>query len=136
MQTYNSNKENQDYVKLYVRLLIKNEQYKSAIDIIENSVKEDNNNDFAYLKTEALLNVKKYDEAINILYNLPQEKKDNEEFDYMLLWAYILRAQKTKEQNHINEMNDFSYYLSQKYGKNNNFMVKLKMLEEKYKHED
>ena len=80
-----------------------------------------------------LLNINKYDEAIAILYELPQDKKDNEDFDYMLLWAYILRAEDTKDQSSINEMNDFSYYLSQKYGKNPDFMVKLKSLEDKYK---
>ena len=108
----------------------KNEQYKSAIDVIN---KVENDISFLYLKVNAYLNVKKYNEAIGILYGLPQDKKDNEEFDYLLLWAYILRAKETKTQNDINEMNDFSYYLSQKYGKNEEFVLKLKELENKYK---
>ena len=85
-----------------------------------------------YLKIEALLKLNNFEEVIKSLYNLSQEKKDNEDFDYYLLWAYKERAKKTNFQNDVNEMNDFAYYLSQKYSQNDNFMIKLKELKEKH----
>ena len=134
---YNSDKKNYDYMKLYVQVLLVNGMYKSAQDVIEKGLNDySNNTDLIYLKIRILLNINKYNESIELLYGLPQDKKENEDFDYLLLWAYILRALGTNDNNDINEKNDFSYYLSQKYGKNPDFMVKLKTLEDKYKQKD
>ena len=128
---YSKNNDNLNYVRLYAKTLLANEQYKNAVDMAERGLLINaDDTELMYLKVRALLNMKNYDESIKILYALPQEKKDNEEFDYLLLWAYIIRAKLTKNQSDINEMNDFSYYLSQKYSKNDEFMIKLKMLED------
>ena len=134
---YNADKNNYEYIKLYSEILAVNEMYKGALEVVDAGL-EIYKNDFEliYLKIRLLLNINKYNNAIDLLYGLPQERKDNENFDYLLLWAYIIRANDTNEQSFINEMNDFSYYLSQKYGKNHDFMVKLKSLEDKYKQKD
>lgn len=130
---YNKDKENLSYIKFYAKALCANEQYQNALDVIEKALYSvEDKTELFYIKVLTLLNVKKFNDAIDILYGLPQDKKDNEEFDYLLLWAYILRANTTKFQADINEMNDFSYYLSQKYSKNNEFVVKLKKLADKY----
>ena len=134
---YNSDKNNLQYAKLYIRVLIKNEHYKSALEVV-NEISENYEKDYeiSYLKVEALLNLNRFEPSIQILYGLPQDKKDNEMFDYLLAKAYILRANSTKQKNDINEMNDFLYYLSQKYSQNDKFMVKLKKLVETFKNEE
>lgn len=134
---YNENKDNIDYAILYMKALIKNNHYKIALEVADEILSVDSENtEVIFLKVKALLQLDRYDPSINLLYALPQDKKDNENFDYLLLKAYFLRARATNYQNDINEMNDFSYYLSQKYSQNNKFMVKLNQLVETFKNEE